>query len=54
MLPRDYSIRLMQPTDYEPIGEICRTVYPHETPYTPAELAKHRAVLPRTPEMALR
>lgn len=47
MLPRDYSIRLMQPTDYEPIIEICKAVYPHETPYTPEELAAHRAVFPQ-------
>ena len=47
MLPRDYSIRLMQPADFGRIGEICRLVYPHETPYTPAELAEHRAVFPQ-------
>lgn len=47
MLPRDYAIRLMQPSDYGRIGEICRVVYPHETPYTPAELAGHRAVFPQ-------
>ncbi|MFM8378795.1 MAG: hypothetical protein ACKOB1_05650 [Planctomycetia bacterium] len=47
MLPRDYSIRLMQPADYGPIAEICRAVYPHETPYTPEELAAHRRVFPQ-------
>jgi GNAT superfamily N-acetyltransferase len=47
MLARDYFVRLMRPTDYERIGEICRAVYPHETPYTPEELAKHRAVFPQ-------
>ena len=47
MLPRDYAIRLMQPDDYKRIGEICLAVYPHETPYTPEELAAHRAVFPQ-------
>ncbi|MFM8496448.1 MAG: hypothetical protein ACKOEM_13130 [Planctomycetia bacterium] len=47
MLPRDYVIRLMQPADYGVIAEICRAVYPHETPYTPEELAEHRAVFPQ-------
>lgn len=47
MLPDDYSIRLMQPADYGRIGDICRVVYPHEPPYTPAELAGHRAVFPQ-------
>lgn len=47
MLPSDYNIRLMQPADYVRIGEICRAVYPHETSYTPEELAAHRAVFPQ-------
>ena len=47
MLPPDYRIRLMQPSDYAAIGEICHAVYPHEAPYTPAELAGHRAVYPQ-------
>ncbi len=47
MLSGNYSIRLMQPEDYGRIGEICRAVYPHETPYTPEELAEHRAVFPQ-------
>lgn len=47
MVPQGYSIRLMQPADYGRIGEICRIVYPHETPYTPEELAEHRAVFPQ-------
>lgn len=47
MLPCDYRVRLMQPADYVRIGEICRVVYPHETPYTPAELAEHHAVFPQ-------
>jgi hypothetical protein len=36
MLPPDYSIRLMQPAVYGRIGELCRVVYPHDAPYTPA------------------
>jgi len=47
MLPPDYAIRLMAPPDYEAIGGICRIVYPEETPYTPTELAEHRAVYPQ-------
>jgi GNAT superfamily N-acetyltransferase len=47
MLPPDYRLRLMEPADYVTIGEICRAVYPAETPYTPAELAEHRAVYPQ-------
>ena len=47
MLPDDYAIRQMRPADYERIGEICRIVYPHEAPFTPAELAAHRAVYPQ-------
>lgn len=46
-LPADYRIRTMLPTDYPAIREICRAVYPHDTPYTPAELAAHRAVYPQ-------
>ncbi len=46
-LPDDYRIRLMQPADYDAIGEICREVYPHDTPYTPAELAEHNTVYPQ-------
>jgi GNAT superfamily N-acetyltransferase len=43
----DYRIRLMQPDDFVAIGEICRIVYPAETPYTPEELAVHHAVFPQ-------
>jgi GNAT superfamily N-acetyltransferase len=46
-LPQDYRIRLMQPADYAAIAAICRVVYPHDTPYTPAELAEHHAVFPQ-------
>jgi GNAT superfamily N-acetyltransferase len=46
-LPSDYRIRLMQAADYAAIGEICRVVYPHDTPYTAAELAEHHALFPQ-------
>jgi hypothetical protein len=42
----EYSIRHMQADDFGPIREICRRVYPHEAPYTDAELAEHNAVFP--------
>lgn len=45
--PGEYRIRLMQPSDYAAIGDICRAVYPHDTPYTAAELAEHQAVYPQ-------
>lgn len=45
--PTDYRIRLMQATDYAAISAICREVYPHDTPYTAAELAEHHAAYPR-------
>jgi len=47
MLPSDYRIRLMQPADYATIGALCRAVYPHDGPYTAAELATHHAVFPQ-------
>jgi GNAT superfamily N-acetyltransferase len=46
-LPPDYRIRLMQAADYAAISEICRVVYPHDTPYTAGELAAHHAVYPQ-------
>lgn len=46
-LPTDYLIRLMQPDDYAAISDICREVYPHDTPYTAEELAEHHAAYPR-------
>lgn len=46
-LPHEYRIRLMQPADHAAIGEICRVVYPHDTPYTTEELAEHHAVYPQ-------
>lgn len=44
MLPANYRIRLMEPADYEAIIEICRLVYPTETPYSVEELEEHRRV----------
>ena len=46
-LPPDYRIRLMDEGDYAAIGDICRVVYPHDTPYTATELARHEAVYPQ-------
>lgn len=47
MLPANYRIRLLEPSDYEAIIEICHRVYPTETPYTQEELADHHQVFPR-------
>ena len=47
MLPANYRIRLVAPSDYEAIIEICRRVYPTETPYTLDELEDHRQVFPQ-------
>jgi GNAT superfamily N-acetyltransferase len=46
MLPANYRVRLVEPSDYEAIIEICRRVYPTETPYTRDELEDHRQVFP--------
>jgi len=46
MLPPNYFIRLVEPSDYEAIIEICRLVYPTEAPYTVEELEDHRQVFP--------
>ena len=43
----EYSIRHMQTGDFGAIREICRRVYPHETPYTDSELAEHNAAYPQ-------
>jgi len=43
----EYSIRRMQAGDFGAIREICRRVYPHETPYTDSELAEHNAAYPQ-------
>jgi hypothetical protein len=45
--PADYRIRHMQPADFAAIREICLRVYPHDTPYTDAELAEHNSVFPQ-------
>jgi GNAT superfamily N-acetyltransferase len=34
----------MEPADYAAITELCRLVYPYDTPYSAEELAEHRAV----------
>jgi GNAT superfamily N-acetyltransferase len=47
MLPANYRIRLVAPSDYEAIIEICRLVYPTETPYTLDELEDHRRIFPQ-------
>jgi GNAT superfamily N-acetyltransferase len=45
--PPAYRIRLMERTDFRAISDICRIVYPHDTPYTAAELAEHLALYPQ-------
>jgi GNAT superfamily N-acetyltransferase len=47
MLPSNYRIRLLESSDYQPVVDICRQVYPTETPYTPEELEDHRQVFPQ-------
>ena len=47
MLPANYRIRLVAPSDYEAIIEICKLVYPTEKPYTLDELEDHRQVFPQ-------
>lgn len=47
MLPANYRIRLVAPSDYAAIIEICQLVYPTETPYTLDELEDHRQVFPQ-------
>ena len=42
-----YRIRTMQIGDFADIGEICRRVYPHDTPYSVAELTEHNKVFPQ-------
>ena len=41
-----YRIRRMGSPDFAAIGAICRRVYPHDAPYTDAELATHHALYP--------
>src|SRR5215475_8948171 len=45
--PSEYQIRCMQTCDFNEIGEICRRVYPHDVPYTTAELTEHHTVFPQ-------
>lgn len=47
MLPPNYRIRLADPSDFDAIIEICRTVYPTDTPYTQEELEDHCQVFPQ-------
>jgi GNAT superfamily N-acetyltransferase len=47
MPPSSYHIRPLAPADYDAIIDICRTVYPAETPYTRDELEDHRQVFPQ-------
>lgn len=47
MLPPNYRLRLMDESDYQPIIDICRTVYPTEQPYTTEELREHHQVFPK-------
>lgn len=47
MLPPNYQLRLVTPDDFDAIIDICRLVYPTETPYTREELADHIQVFPQ-------
>jgi len=47
MLPENYHIRLVEPADHAEIIEICKLVYPAETPYSFEELEDHRQVFPQ-------
>jgi GNAT superfamily N-acetyltransferase len=47
MLPANYKIRLVSPSDFDAIIEICKLVYPTENPYTREELDDHRQVFPQ-------
>jgi GNAT superfamily N-acetyltransferase len=47
MLPSNYELRLLHGDDYEAIIQICRMVYPSETPYTREELEDHHRVYPQ-------
>jgi len=53
MLPANYQIRLVEPSHYESIIAICKSVYPTETPYTIEELDDHRQVFPQGQFVAL-
>ena len=45
--PSEYCVRTMTPEDFGPIRDICRQVYPHEPPYSDAELAAHHEFFPQ-------
>ena len=47
VIPPGYTVRLMQPGDFQAISALCGMVYPTETPYTQAELAQHLARFPQ-------
>lgn len=47
MIPTNYRIRQLEPADFAAIIEICRLVYPTETPYTAEELDDHLQVFPQ-------
>lgn len=47
VLPANYALRPVAPSDYDAIIEICRLVYPTERPYTVEELEDHRRVFPQ-------
>src|SRR5690348_14958711 len=45
--PTHYLVRQMEARDYADLGEVCARVYPHDVPYTPAELAEHHKRFPQ-------
>jgi hypothetical protein len=47
MLPANYRIRRLTPSDYDTIIALCKLVNPTETPYTVEELDDHRQVFPQ-------
>jgi len=47
MLPENYRVRLVEPSDYEGIIDICQRVYPTDQPYTVEQLDDHRQVFPQ-------
>lgn len=47
MLPSNYRIRTVEPSDFPAIIDICKLVYPTENPYTLEELSDHQQVFPQ-------
>ncbi|MFO0785576.1 MAG: GNAT family N-acetyltransferase [Phycisphaerales bacterium] len=47
MIPANYAIRQVLPSDFEQIIRLCRLVYPTEQPYTLEELSDHVRVFPQ-------